>query len=76
MEVKVEVLGWTLSFWLGQTGDLDEDPEGDDDPRGPGAGAADRGLDLSTTIDTGDHDSFDVGGWTPAEREDRRTGFA
>lgn len=78
MEVKLEALGWTLSFWLGQTHDLEDEEDGtgqgDDDEGRPGAGAADRGLDLSTDRDTTDRPHYDAG--TVIEQEDRRTGFA
>ena len=80
MDIRVEIGPWTFSAGLWQTRDLEDelDEDGDlgadDDEGRTHAGAADRGLDLSTERDTTDRAAYDAG--TVIEQDDRRrTGF-
>ena len=82
MDIEIRFGPWTLSAGLWQTADLEaelerEQAEDDDDAGRPGAGAADRGLDLSTDRDSTDRGAYDVGTVIDSEYpESRRTGFA
>lgn len=70
MDITVNLLGWCLAVDISPTAD-----HLDDEGR-PGAGAADRGLDLSTDRDPTERQDYAAGTLIDSEYpESRRTGF-